>query len=368
MESMPTVVARVTGAEGTATCPTAGLVVVSGACGTVLAVISLFTRHYSAVFLALVLLAGMAFWTWLRPFTRSAQERFQGHVSAGQWVILEDYHYFKTVTAVLARFDNHAADPGPMVALGLANGSVLEQLPNEPVAVVELFDPWAKRRHESAMDEVSSLDELLEVVVQAFDSRAPDGKHEWIEVEPEQLGSRGFKVGKRFRLIDVKEPRGRSPRVRCTGAGEVWVLSVLRERGVELIEGARRPDPDRAITLNINRSNVGVLNLGAVLGRIEVHLNQLDTSVPQLAEVQQALKALTEGVAGDAVLSDQQKQELLQALDSLAEAANQPEPKRPSGLVRPALRGISETIGMSAALTTLWDVWSQPLAQFFGIS
>ncbi len=96
---------------------------------------------------------------------------------------------------------------------------------------------------------------------------------------------------------------------------------IRQERGLGTTSGERAH-----ITVNINQSQVGALNLGQVIGDIDARVATLNDS--GYKELAQALKALTETINAHA--ERQVKEESLEVLDELAREFTQE--KKPSRL------------------------------------
>ncbi|HKG38902.1 MAG TPA: hypothetical protein VKB25_07920 [Conexibacter sp.] len=106
----------------------------------------------------------------------------------------------------------------------------------------------------------------------------------------------------------------------------------------------RRMDESRSVKIVLNNSQVGALNLGTVVGNVETHLTALRAG--EGSDVQEDLRILAQAVLDDEHLTDDDRQELLESIDLLAEEAGRARPHQRTSVVRAVLTdlgGIGES-------------------------
>lgn len=115
------------------------------------------------------------------------------------------------------------------------------------------------------------------------------------------------------------------------------------------LRGTHRP------TIHVQNSNVANLNLGSQVGTINAALQSISAGNAQQKELARALEQLTEAVLSEVALSAVLKQEIMDALSTIAdEAAKKPE-ERKKGILRAAVSWLPTAISAANNLTTLWD-------------
>ena len=121
------------------------------------------------------------------------------------------------------------------------------------------------------------------------------------------------------------------------------------------------------IHLHIENSSVANLNLGSQVGTINAALESI--SAQQGASPQDlalALKQLTEATVAHAALPPGEKQEIVQALSTLAEQATKKPEERSQGTLRAIISWIPTSIAAAGDLTTLWDKYGPAIRAYFG--
>jgi len=126
----------------------------------------------------------------------------------------------------------------------------------------------------------------------------------------------------------------------------------------------RRMDESRAVKITLNASQIGTLNLGNIVGDVETHLTAVSDADARAA--QESLQTLAQAILDDQALTDEQRQELLENVDLLAEEAGKPGPHRRSGLVRSVLTGLAASLGAAGGLAEVWAAVGPALLDFFG--
>jgi hypothetical protein len=114
--------------------------------------------------------------------------------------------------------------------------------------------------------------------------------------------------------------------------------------------------------ITIDRSSIGVINTGCI--------GQVDTAVGTLkqqgdANLAGAFTELTEAVAEDATLGDQQKKEIVELLSTLASEATVPQTERRKTLIKTVFDKLGLLAGGVATLKAAWERLSPTIAQLF---
>jgi len=117
--------------------------------------------------------------------------------------------------------------------------------------------------------------------------------------------------------------------------------------------------------IKISHSTFGTLNTGEVLGSINSHVAA--TTGVTAEEFRIATKELAAQIAQDGAFTDQQRRELLEDLDFLAETAAKPPEKRRLGMVRRTLAAMPDLLRVSAAGIDAWDKYSEPIRRHFSL-
>jgi hypothetical protein len=122
------------------------------------------------------------------------------------------------------------------------------------------------------------------------------------------------------------------------------------------------------VHLHIENSSVANLNLGSQLGIINAALQSISgqQDASQL-ELVLALKQLTEAAVAENALPDKDKQEIVQALSTLAEQAAKKPEERSRGPVRAVISWLPTAVASAAHLTALWEKFGPMIKAYFGI-
>lgn len=155
--------------------------------------------------------------------------------------------------------------------------------------------------------------------------------------------------------------------VRIEQGGQILqVLGCDLQPFPELDADLRQPSPPH-IHLHVENSTIANLNLGSQVGTINAALESI--SAQQGASQQElvlALKELTEATVADTALVPADKQEVVQALSTLAEEATKKPEERSKGTVRAVILWIPTAIATAAHLAALWDKFGPAIRAFFG--
>lgn len=119
--------------------------------------------------------------------------------------------------------------------------------------------------------------------------------------------------------------------------------------------------------IKIDRSAIGVLNTGSIVGSIQ----HIDASLsilnkePSTQAFQKAIKEFTEAVLKSTEASNDQKANILELMSAIADEARQPKEKRRSTVAKSLLQTAQETVSVIATLHTLWQTLQPIIASIF---
>jgi hypothetical protein len=134
-----------------------------------------------------------------------------------------------------------------------------------------------------------------------------------------------------------------------------------KERQKELEENIRR------ITFNISQSPIGILNTGEIreVESIAANVSLLDQEENDKVGI--AILNLTKAVTDSKELSETQRKEALEFLETLSGQAPIPQEKRlPSASLKAVFNGLASTINTAGSLAQLWTTWGTQIAAYFG--
>ena len=114
------------------------------------------------------------------------------------------------------------------------------------------------------------------------------------------------------------------------------------------LRGVKQP------TVHIQNSNVANLNLGAQVGTIHSALQTISGGDAAQQELARAIEQLTEAVL-QATLRAPDKQDVLEALSTIAEQAAKKPEERSKGTLKALVAWLPTAISAANNLTTLWD-------------
>jgi hypothetical protein len=118
------------------------------------------------------------------------------------------------------------------------------------------------------------------------------------------------------------------------------------------------------VQINVTGGQIGTLNLGTIIGDVENHLASV--TGPESDDVRNALREIAQAVVDERELSDEERQELLEDIDLLAEEASKEPEKRRNGVVRKILSGLGTSLATAANLATVWGTVGPTVLHFFG--
>jgi hypothetical protein len=107
-------------------------------------------------------------------------------------------------------------------------------------------------------------------------------------------------------------------------------------------------------TIQIQNSNVANLNLGAQVGTINAALQTISGGDAAQQELARAIEQLTEAVL-QATLPAPDKQDVVEALSTIAEQAAKKPEERSTGTLKAVVAWLPTAISAANNLTTLWD-------------
>ena len=144
----------------------------------------------------------------------------------------------------------------------------------------------------------------------------------------------------------------------------------LSHQAIKEVEQVQRnpeqPTPHFPANINIGTLNVaGTANFGKIVGNITQHINQIKNSGD--IDLANSLNELIQAGEKDQDLSEDQRQELAENIEVLAEEAEREPHERRISRVKATLRYVPSIINTSAALVTLWDKYLPAITSYFGI-
>jgi hypothetical protein len=119
-------------------------------------------------------------------------------------------------------------------------------------------------------------------------------------------------------------------------------------------------------TIHIQNSNVANVNLGAQVGTINAALQTISGGDAAQREFARAIEQLTEAVL-EATLPATDKQEVVEALSTIAEQAAKKPEKRSKATLKAVVAWIPTAIATVTHLTVLWDKFGPIIKAYFSI-
>ncbi len=117
--------------------------------------------------------------------------------------------------------------------------------------------------------------------------------------------------------------------------------------------------------INISGGNFANLNLGEQIGTIKATVNVIASQGKAGADLATALRSLTEGIGADTGLTDAQKKEALEAVETIADQANLPAEQRRPGVFKAAIGHLPTILSATVASIKIWETVHPVLAAFF---
>ena len=115
-----------------------------------------------------------------------------------------------------------------------------------------------------------------------------------------------------------------------------------------------------------NSGTIGLLNTGKIS-----HVKNIETNIGKLqernSEVADAFSNIKSAIRDSKLVgSEEEREELLEALDGLTESAAQPEEKRGS-LLKSSIRGFGQACQAIGDVSEIWNTVEGPIKSFFGL-
>jgi hypothetical protein len=128
---------------------------------------------------------------------------------------------------------------------------------------------------------------------------------------------------------------------------------------------ARRDMDDRPINVTVSGGQVGVINLGAVQGNIEANVQTLAAQGGAQEKFADAIRQVAAAVSGSD-LSEPEKKDALEMIDTLTVQAKEPPEKRVGGVLKAVFTALPAAIGAAKGLTDLWEKFGPIIKAHFG--
>ena len=119
------------------------------------------------------------------------------------------------------------------------------------------------------------------------------------------------------------------------------------------------------VVYNFNNSQIANANFGSQIGTITASLSAVASRGKEGQEFATALKTITEGVVNSDELDEQQKKNILQALELVGQEAAAPPEKRKRGVLEPVLESLPKLLSSASALVNLWHTFGPHITGFF---
>jgi hypothetical protein len=108
---------------------------------------------------------------------------------------------------------------------------------------------------------------------------------------------------------------------------------------------------------------------GSIIGQVGAKIANIDSTIGGVShsgdsKVADALQALVEAVQAQHELAAEQRQDLLDNIEYLAQAAQSPPEKRSRGMVKAALEALTAAATTSTELSKVVDAWGSVLHRF----
>lgn len=118
--------------------------------------------------------------------------------------------------------------------------------------------------------------------------------------------------------------------------------------------------------IHIESSNIANLNLGSQIGTINSALQVMSKGEQSQREFARALEEFTAAVL-DSRLSDANKQEVVEALSTIAQQGTRKPEERTKGILKALVIWIPTAIATAVDLTKLWDKFGPAIKAYLGI-
>lgn len=112
--------------------------------------------------------------------------------------------------------------------------------------------------------------------------------------------------------------------------------------------------------INVNNSNIGVINTGTIIGSSISVLN----SRPESVDLAKAIQALVIAIE-KSTLEQQVRMQSMEIVSQVAEEATKPEHQRRGGVIRPLLGSLATFVQASAAVSQIWETYGPTIRAWF---
>ncbi len=160
----------------------------------------------------------------------------------------------------------------------------------------------------------------------------------------------------RCSLCDTSISRG-DLRIRVIGTDGAEVAKVIQE--------VRQMQQD-SVVINVSGGQIGSLNLGTIVGDIEVHLTSLKNQGGE--ELADTLRKLTEEVLASKKLNENEKLEATEQIEEITKQADLPDAGRKKGVMRSVISTLGSTLSVIEELKPLWERVVLLLGPYFGLT
>jgi len=127
------------------------------------------------------------------------------------------------------------------------------------------------------------------------------------------------------------------------------------------LRGANMP------TVNVQNSNVANLNLGSQIGVINAALQSISDGGARQQEFARAIERLTQAVLSTAALQAAEKQEVVDALSTIAEQGVRKPGERSNGTLKAAVAWLPTAISAAKDLASLWETLGPIIKTYLGL-
>jgi hypothetical protein len=222
----------------------------------------------------------------------------------------------------------------------------------------------AKRLWELGTNNISELSEAILILLRASYLSFPS---EWFFYDlVMMLNQSGEKTLQAVEFLTSRKLV--SGRIYKLEDGSIWQQSWIKitREGIWYLENLKNGGTSMTV-INIDHSQIGVLNTGSIkdVEHIDINLTTLIQSGQK--DVAEALKKLTEAVASNKDVSEEQQKDLLDQLDAVSGQAALPPEQRKKGIIKPILGGLAAGLGAVASLAKVWSMTGDVICGFFGV-
>ncbi len=121
-----------------------------------------------------------------------------------------------------------------------------------------------------------------------------------------------------------------------------------------------------SVVINVSGGQIGSLNLGTIVGDIEVHLTSLKNQGGE--ELADTLRKLTEEVLASKKLNENEKLEATEQIEEITKQADLPDAGRKKGVMRSVISTLGSTLSVIEELKPLWERVVLLLGPYFGLT